>query len=516
MYSFSITSRVFLPAVVLLGSVFVWLLQRYIAERKYEKKYKFPALVPGLPLIGNAHQMPKKNQGPYLTELAKKHGEIFTIKIGGAYWVILNSQRTAIELLDKRASKYSSRMSFPMASELVSRGNRTLLMQYGDLWRSERKIIHKILNSTQMSHFEPFQDVESRVLLLEYLRFPETFYKANGRYSNSVIMSFLFGKRSDMNDPHVADLYKTSEAFVKYLMPGASLVDAFPFLARMPYLKSLQPWRWQADALYKRTLAVYKKQFDELEIRRRQGIQPPCFVSEFLDSGASSNFTPEQSLFIAGTLLEAGSDTSRMTLDQVIAGAALFPDWVERARVELDRVCGSNAERLPEFADMKQLPLIRAAIKEGIRWKPSIAETGIPHATTQDDEFEDYFIPAGTVVTWNHWGIANDPKEYEQPGRFWPERFLNEDLDKPLKGHLGFGAGRRACVGYNVAVQSMFIAIARLVYCFDCKEIPGEPIDTSAPMFAPTGQAPFRARLEVRSEAHRSLIERSNVGLVDM
>ncbi|KAG8629607.1 hypothetical protein KVT40_003472 [Elsinoe batatas] len=364
-----LTRNNYLPVLVLLGSIFVWLLQRFIAERRHESKYNFPALVPGLPLIANAHQMPKKNQGPFLAELAKKYGEMFTIKIGGTYWVILNSQRTAIELLDKRAAKYSSRMYFPMASELVSRGNRILLMQYGDLWRSERKIIHKILNSTHMSHFEPFQDVESRALLLEYLGSPEEFYKANGRYANSVIMSFLFGKRSNFDDPYIVDLYTTSEAFVKYLMPGASLVDAFPILAKIPYFKSLQPWRWEADALYERTLAVYKRQFDELEEKRRQGTQKACFVSELLDPGAQSQFTPEQTLFIASTLLEAGSNTSRMTLDQVIAGAALFPDWVERARSELDEVCGGDAQRLPEIRDMPHLPFIKAVIKEAIRWR---------------------------------------------------------------------------------------------------------------------------------------------------
>jgi len=63
------------------------------------------------------------------------------------------------------------------------------------------------------------------------------------------------------------------------------------------------------------------------------------------------------------------------------------------------------------------------------------------HSLIRDDTFEGYHFPAGTIVTWNHWAICTDPKEYEQPERFWPERFLNEDLDKPVKGLLGFGAG---------------------------------------------------------------------------
>lgn len=67
--------------------------------------------------------------------------------------------------------------------------------------------------------------------------------------------------------------------------------------------------------------------------------------------------------------MEAGSDTTRMSMNQVIAGAALFPDWVGRARRELDAVCGTNAERLPDFEDLDSLPLIKAAVKESLRWK---------------------------------------------------------------------------------------------------------------------------------------------------
>lgn len=59
-----------------------------------------------------------------------------------------------------------------------------------------------------------------------------------------------------------------------------------------------------------------------------------------------------------------------------------------------------------------------------------------------DDEFEGYRLPAGTAVTWNNWGISWSEKEYSEPERFKPERFLDKDIDKITKGHLGFGAGK--------------------------------------------------------------------------
>ena len=74
--------------------------------------------------------------------------------------------------------------------------------------------------------------------------------------------------------------------------------------------------------------------------------------------------------------------------------------------------------------------------------RPTNSQTGIPHALTTDDEYEGYQLPAGTVVTWNNWAIAWSAEDYDQPERFLPERFLDEDVDKITKGHLGFGAGK--------------------------------------------------------------------------
>jgi cytochrome P450 len=92
-------------------------------------------------------------------------------------------------------------------------------------------------------------------------------------------------------------------------------------------------------------------------------------MTKLLESNDKEGFTGEEIAYIAGTLIEAGTDTTRTTLLELIAGTAMYPEWITRAREELDAVCGDNADRLPEFDDRDRLPMIKAAIKEAVRWR---------------------------------------------------------------------------------------------------------------------------------------------------
>lgn len=182
---------------------------------------------------------------------------------------------------------------------------------------------------------------------------------------------------------------------------------------------------------------------NKLEAKLKDGTQRRCFATDFLQDEEVQHMDETQKLFVFGTLMEAGSESSRSTLVQIIAGAATYPDWVPRARAHLDDVCGHNAERLPEWDDRPRLKYISAVVKEGLRWRPNIAEIGAPTMLIKDDEYKGYRFPAGTVFTWNAWAIALSPDEYKEPERFWPERFLDGDEENALKGHWSFGAGRQ-------------------------------------------------------------------------
>lgn len=138
-----------------------------------------------------------------------------------------------------------------MTQGIMSGNSRIVLMPYNDRWRQLRKIMHQILSARQAETYKPFQDLESKHLLYDYLHNPDRWFSANGRYANSVIMSVVFGKRSDLDDPKVTELFQTIELFLENQMPGANLVDGFPVLNKLP--EALQWWRPRGQRIFEMT-----------------------------------------------------------------------------------------------------------------------------------------------------------------------------------------------------------------------------------------------------------------------
>jgi hypothetical protein len=111
--------------------------------------------------------------------------------------------------------------------------------------------MHNILSTRQEDLYKPFQDLESKHLLWDYLHTPDRWFSANGRYANSVIMSVVFGRRSLLDDPDIVELFEAIDLFLEAQQPGANIVDAFPILAKL--YKPLQWWRRRGERIFEKT-----------------------------------------------------------------------------------------------------------------------------------------------------------------------------------------------------------------------------------------------------------------------
>lgn len=81
----------------------------------------------------------------------------------------------------------------------------------------------------------------------------------------------------------------------------------------------------------------------------------------------------------------------------------LHPEVQKKAQEEIDRVLGAG--KLPKVDDRKNLPYIDAIVKEVLRWHP-VAPMGIPHMSVEDDVYDGYFIPKGSLIMSNIWFVV--------------------------------------------------------------------------------------------------------------
>ena len=121
------------------------------------------------------------------------------------------------------------------------------------------------------------------------------------------------------------------------------------------------------------------------------------------------------------------------------------------------------------------------------RWRP-VLPLAFPHATTKADVYDEYDIPRGAIVfgnigygstssfeqvlcdlkPWSHSALVMDPNLFDDPETFDPTRFLtphkpagNWDGKVESDFTMPFGFGRRVCPGMHIALQSLFISLAR-------------------------------------------------------
>ena len=106
-------------------------------------------------------------------------------------------------------------------------------------------------------------------------------------------------------------------------------------------------------------------------------------------------------------------------------------------------------------------------IKEVLRWRSTVPVVP-PHELTEDLEFEGYHFPAGTNFLINSIALG---AEFGDADHFKPERWINGEEDNAVAQFFGFGGGRRICVGYKVAQQGLYLAYARILYCFNLKPV---------------------------------------------
>ncbi|KAM7496362.1 hypothetical protein LguiA_020776 [Lonicera macranthoides] len=181
-------------------------------------------------------------------------------------------------------------------------------------------------------------------------------------------------------------------------------------------------------------------------------------------------------------LMIATVDNPSNAIEWAIAEMINRPGTLQRAIEELDRVVGTH--RLVQESDLMELNYIKACAKEAFRLHP-IAPFNIPHVAMSDTTVAGYFIPKGSHVLLSRPGLGRNPRIWDDPLTFNPERHLRDDgsevalTDAELR-LLSFSTGRRGCAGVLLGSTMTTMLLARLLQGFTWSTPPTKPrIDLS-------------------------------------
>jgi len=169
---------------------------------------------------------------------------------------------------------------------------------------------------------------------------------------------------------------------------------------------------------------------------------------------------------VAASAYLAGADTTASALGTFFLAMVCYPRVQKEAQAELDKVLNG---KLPEHNDIASLPYFLALVKEVYRWQP-VTPLGGPHQSISNDLYNNYDIPATSIMIANQWAMLNDKRDYPEPREFKPERFLrNGKLDNLVRDpmDIAFGFGRRICAGKHLAHSTLMLAAASVLSTFD-------------------------------------------------
>ena len=184
--------------------------------------------------------------------------------------------------------------------------------------------------------------------------------------------------------------------------------------------------------------------------------------------------------FLLQNIIVGATDATIATTVWAMTALIKNPRVMKKVQEEI-RSLGGKKDLLDED-DIQKFTYFKAVIKETFRLHIP-APLLLPRETNEDCTIDGYKIPAKTLVYVNGWAIHRDPESWKDPEEFYPERFLENDIDFWGQDFelIPFGVGRRICPGMHMAVATLDLILANLLYSFDWelpKGMKKEDIDT--------------------------------------
>jgi cytochrome P450 len=394
------------------------------------RKFKPIPIDNGLPILGHAIGMFRDVLGN-VQGLERRHGPIWQSHIGAAKIINMLGPDALELVLRNRDGNFSSKTGWEFFIGRVFPG--AIMAMDGDEHRYQRRIMQVAFRKSalvaylaQMSpaidhgieQWLPGTARSERRLVFPLLK------QLTLDLAASVFMGIALGANAAAINRAFVHTVAASLAFIRVPVPG------------------LKMWR----GVRGRELLVAR--FREL-LPQKRAAHTSDFFSEFCHarSEQGEQFTDQEIVDHMIFLMMAAHDTTTSTLTTMIYLLAKHPEWQERLRDEARELGKAQLDH----DDLEKSLTLHQVMREALRLYPPLSS--MPRMCIRDTVFQDYLIPAGTMVGVFPIHVHQMPTLWTRPRSFDPERF--SEARQEDKGHafawVPFGGGAHMCIGQHFA-----------------------------------------------------------------
>ncbi|TVU34470.1 hypothetical protein EJB05_16305, partial [Eragrostis curvula] len=479
-----------------------------------------PGLVPW-PIVGNLPEMMlNKPAFRWIHHvMMRMDSDIACFKLGRVHVISITCPKIAQEVLKKQDANFVSR-PLTFASKIISNDYKdAVLSPYGDQSKKMRHVFTTEIicpSRHKQLHDKRAEEADN---LTRYVYNLAT--NAGGsidvrhiarHYCGNVIRRLVFDKRY-FGEPQADGGPGPLEVqHVDALITSLGLLYAFCVSDYLPCLLGLdidghEKMVREANEMVNRLHdTVIDERWRQWKSGERQE-EPEDFLDVLVslkDAQGSPLLTIEEVKALVKDITLAAIDNPSNAVEWALAEMVNSSEVMAKAVEEMDRVVGR--ERLVQESDIPQLNYVKACIREAFRLHP-VAPFNIPHVALADTTVAGYRVPKGSHVILSRIGLGRNPRVWDDPLRFNPDRHIAEAVEVALTENnlrfISFSTGRRGCIAASLGTAMSVMLFGRLLQGFTWTKPDGvATVDLSESKHDTFMAKPLALRAQPRLPAH--------------
>ena len=416
----------------------------------------------------NEHEFPPFNSQDF-------HDTVKAFSSKDGMRIILKLQEEVGDIF-RMAQKEEKRMlvftgNLPLIQEVLkdktsmkSPGNAGLFHDFGDdllhsegtFWKHSRKALQPAFSSTHIKHVTEVVSKHMNTLTKRLDMYDEKGLSFDANKELHPIMCYI--------SLDTMSQYELSSDEYEMIMTATEIVLAELSKANIP-----NRWKYGVFNSQVREARAHGRKLLHLgykiieSYRKLESPSHDTIIHHIVNNKSYKNDRERASDVI--TLFYAGFGTTKYTVTHTLKLLTKYPQYQNQLRAELKAI--SKEERVKSN-------LLHCIIKESMRLHP-VSSRGSSRITSRDivvqkdeksGEDETVMIPKGSLVFCASMLLHHNPKYFKDVSEFKPERWVNPSKEES-QSFIGFGLGKRGCLGQNLAKQQMYNIISRLIVDYE-------------------------------------------------